>query len=154
MAENSGKSRSRLTGPFLAAIAGTLFGGGVVWVTQAVELRVHALNISYFDLAAVLLTAVAVIVTIFGGVLALAAIWGFQQLKRDAIAAAVSAGSHEVKGQIDQGALKDYIKEQIAALTEEEFSSTRMEDRIKHRVDAVTFGRPDEDRLLNDEEAP
>lgn len=107
---------------------------------------------SYADLAATLLSAVGVIVAIFGGVLALAAIWGFNQLKRDAVAAAENAGSTEIREQIENGALREYIKGEIGRLTVEEINSDRMEQRIKERVDAVTFGRPDEDRLLEEDE--
>jgi hypothetical protein len=107
---------------------------------------------SYADLAATLLSAVGVIVAIFGGVLALAALWGFNQLKRDAIAAAENAGSTEIREQIENGAIRDDIKGEIERLTAEEVNSERMDQRIKQRVDAVTFGRPDEDRLLEEDE--
>ncbi len=107
---------------------------------------------SYSDLAAILLTAVAVIVTIFGGVLALAAIWGFNQLKQDAVNGAKAAGSTEVREQIVNGAIRDYILNEIGRLADEEFRSERMEARIKRRVDSVTFGKPDEDRLLDEDE--
>ena len=93
-----------------------------------------------------------VIVAIFGGVLALAALWGFNQLKRDAITAAENAGSTEIREQIENGAIRDYIKGEIERLTAEEVNSERMDQRIKQRVDAVTFGRPDDDRLLEEDE--
>ncbi|TXC69602.1 hypothetical protein FSB78_00470 [Sphingomonas ginsenosidivorax] len=110
------------------------------------------MDMSYADLAATLLSAVGVIVAIFGGILAIAALWGFNQLKRDAITAAETAGSSEVREQIENGAIREYIKGEIERLTVEEVNSERMDQRIKRRVDAVTFGRPDDDRLLEDEE--
>jgi hypothetical protein len=106
---------------------------------------------SYADLAATLLSAVGVIVAIFGGVLAIAALWGFNQLKRDAVTAAETAGSNEIREQIENGALRTYIKGEIERLTVEEINSDRMEQRIIGRVDAVAFGRPDDDRLLEDD---
>jgi hypothetical protein len=106
---------------------------------------------SYAELAATLLTAVGVIVAIFGGVLALAAIWGFNQLKRDAIGAAHAAGTAEIKDYIKSGDIRDFIKGEIERLADEEFKSPRMNERIRSRVDAVAFGQPDKDRLLDDE---
>lgn len=108
---------------------------------------------TYADLAAILLTSVAVIVAIFGGVLALAALWGFNQLKRDAISAAERAGLGELKEQIENGPMRDYIKSEIERLTDEEFKSERMDKRINQRVDAVAFGRPADDKLLDEEAA-
>lgn len=134
------------------AFLGSLIGGAVVWVGQRGQFRLEPSSMSYSDLAAILLTAVAVIVTIFGGVLALAAIWGFNQLKQDAVNGAKAAGSTEVREQIVNGAIRDYILNEIGRLADEEFRSERMEARIKRRVDSVTFGKPDEDRLLDEDE--
>lgn len=131
---------------------GAVVGGAVVWIGQAGNFHLRPVGMSYADLAATLLSAVGVIVAIFGGVLALAALWGFNQLKRDAVAAAEIAGSDEIREQIENGALRDYIRGEIERLTVDEVNSDRMEQRIKQRVDAVTFGRPDEDRLLEENE--
>jgi hypothetical protein len=131
---------------------GAIVGGIVVWLGQTGSFHLQPVGMTYAELAATLLTAVGVIVAIFGGVLALAAIWGFNQLKLDAIAAAENAGSTEIREQVENGPLRDYIKAEIERLTVEEIASDRMEQRIKQRVDAVTFGRPEDDRLLEDEE--
>jgi hypothetical protein len=129
---------------------GAVVGGLTVWLAGRLDLQ--PIGMTYADLAAVLLTAVGVIVAIFGGVLALAAIWGFNQLKRDAIGAAENAGSTEIREQIENGAMRDYIRGEIERLSDEEFKSARMDKRINSRVDAVAFGRPDEDKLLEEEE--
>lgn len=131
---------------FLSAIV----GGVTVWLLGGLDVNPGGIN--YADLAAILLTAVGVIVAIFGGVLALAAVWGFNQLKRDAINAAETAGSRETKEQIENGTIRNYIKDEIARLTDEEFKSERMDRRINIRVDAVAFGRPAKDKLLDDGE--
>lgn len=131
---------------------GAVIGGAIVWIGQAGSFTLRPVGMSYADLAATLLSAVGVIVAIFGGVLALAALWGFNQLKRDAIAAAENAGSTEIREQIENGAIRDYIRGEIERLTAEEVNSERMDQRIKERVDAVTFGRPDDDRLLEEDE--
>ncbi|MBF0857633.1 hypothetical protein HKD24_00175 [Gluconobacter sp. LMG 31484] len=106
---------------------------------------------SYADLSAVLLSAVGVIVAIFGGVLAVAAFWGFNQVKQDAIQAAEKAGMREMKEQIESGSIKGDIMQEISKLTEKEFRSDRMEQRIKQVVDAVSFsyGNLKKDRELD-----
>ncbi|HVI87020.1 MAG TPA: hypothetical protein VM659_01900 [Dongiaceae bacterium] len=130
---------------------GAIAGGVVVWIGQAGSFHLWPVDMSYADLAATLLAAVGVIVAIFGGVLALAAIWGFNQLKRDAISAAQAAGASEIREQIENGTIRDYIRDEIERLTDEEFKSERMDERINRRVDALTFGRPNDDKLLDDE---
>lgn len=131
-------------------VGGGLVGGGIVWAAQAGELRLTPVGMSYADLAAVLLSAVGVIIAVFGGVLAIAAVWGFNQLKRDAISAAEKAGASEIREQIENGTVRDYIKGEVGRLADEEFNSKRMDDRINRRVDAVTFGRVDDDRELEE----
>lgn len=133
------------------AWAGAVAGGATVWIGQSGSFQLKPVGMSYADLAAILLTAVGTIVAIFGGVLALAALWGFKQLKRDAVEAAEAAGATEIKEQIENGTIRDYIKGEIERLADEEFKSARMDERINRRVDAVTFGRPEEDKLLEDE---
>lgn len=131
---------------------GAVVGGIVVWIGQAGNFSLRPVGMTYAELAATLLSAVGVIVAIFGGVFALAALWGFNQLKRDAIAAAEQAGSSEIREQIENGILKNYISGEIERLTAEELHSGRMDERINQRVDAVAFGRPNDDRLLEEEE--
>lgn len=134
-----------------STLLGGLIGGTVVWIGQSGSFRLIPADMSYSDLAAVLLAAVGVIVAIFGGVLALAAIWGFTQLKRDAVTAAEVAGASEIKQQINNGSIRDQILAEINRLTDAEFKSPRMDQRIQSRVDAVTFGRADADRLLEND---
>ncbi len=126
-------------------------GGVIVWTGQTGHFQLVPGSMSYADLSAILLSAVGVIVAIFGGVLALLALWGFNQLKRDAISAAENAGSAEIREQIENGAIRDYIRGEVERLSDEEFNSERMDQRINRRVDAVAFGRPDADRLLEED---
>jgi len=138
-------------GKVLFAFLGAIIGAAVILFTQNGYFRLLPERTSYLDLAAVLLTAVSVIVAIFAGVLALAAFWGFNQLKRDAILAATDAGSDEVREQIENGPLRDYIQGEIDRLIKEEVASDQMERRIRDRVDEIAFGSK-RDRDLNDEE--
>lgn len=133
------------------ALGGGIVGGGIVWLSQTGNLHLQSVEMSYADLAAILLTAVGVIVAIFAGVLALAAFWGFNQLKRDAISAAETSSLKEVREQIENGPVRNYIIGEIERLADEEFKSERMNMRIIRRVDAVTFGRPDADKELEED---
>lgn len=133
------------------ALGGGIVGGALVWLTQTGNFHLQPTEMTYADLAAILLTAVGVIVAIFAGVLALAAIWGFNQLKRDAISAAEISSLKEVREQIENGPVRNYIMGEIERLADEEFKSERMNARINRRVDAVAFGRPDADRELEED---
>lgn len=130
----------------LSAILGAIF----ILIMQGIPLKSE--GISYADLSAVLLSAVGVIVAIFGGVLAVAAFWGFNQVKQDAIQAAEKAGMREMKEQIESGSIKDDIMQEISKLTEKEFQSDMMEQRIKRVVHAVSFSNTRKDKELDGDE--
>lgn len=138
-------------GKVLFAFLGAIIGASFILFAQNGYFKLLPEKTSYLDLAAVLLTAVSVIVAIFAGVLALAAFWGFNQLKKDAILAATDAGAGEVREQIENGPLRDYIQNEIDRLIKEEVASDQMERRIRDRVDEIAFGSK-RDRDLNDEE--
>lgn len=105
---------------------------------------------SYQDLAAILLGAVGVIVAIFGGVLAIAAVWGFAQMKHEAVRGATTAALAELKEHIENGPLRDYILGDIERMIKAEVESDRMDRRIQERVDKAAFGTS-EDRLLKED---
>ena len=64
---------------------------GSLLTLYAVTGKLVPQGLSYVDLAATLLAAVSVIIAIFGGVLAIAAFWGFEQMRVAAITAATEA---------------------------------------------------------------
>lgn len=130
-------------------LIGGIIGGALVWIAQSGNISLSPTDLDYADLAAILLTAVAVIVAIFGGVLALAAVWGFKQLKEDAMEVAEQAGADEIKEQIENGRIRDYLVEEIGQLTEAEFNSARMDRRINRRIDAITYRNVGGDRELD-----
>ena len=115
---------------------------------------------SYQDLAAIMLGAVGVIVTIFGVVLAIAAFWGFEQMKKEAIRtacvqavpAATNAALEHLKEQVGNGDIRDFILSEVERLMNEELNSARMAKRIEVRVDQIVLGNDEEDRLLDKEE--
>ncbi len=134
----------------LIAGGSAAIGALVTCYAQTGHLNVIPADVSYPDLAAVLLSAVGVIVAIFGGVLAILAFWGFEQMKRDAVRGATQAALDELKEQIENGSTRDYIVTEIERLIVDEFKSRRMDQRIEERVDKIAMGGS-EDRLLDDE---
>lgn len=134
----------------LTAGVSAIIGALIASYAQTRHLDVIPAHISYPDLAAVLLSAVGVIVAIFGGVLAILAFWGFEQMKRDAVRGATQAALGELKEQIENGSTRDYILAEIERLIVDEFKSRRMDQRIQERVDKIAMGGS-EDRF--DEEA-
>jgi Tfp pilus assembly protein PilE len=105
---------------------------------------------SYADLAATLLAAVGVIVAIFGGILALTALWGFNQMKQEAVRSATAAALSETKEQIENGTIRRYILEEVEARITEIVASSDFDRRVRARVDQIVLGNPD-DRFLEDE---
>jgi hypothetical protein len=111
---------------------------------------------SYQDLAAIMLGAVGVIVTIFGVVLAIAAFWGFDQMKKEAIRsaclqavpAATDAALEHLKEQVGNGDVRHFILGEVERLMTEELNSPRMAKRIEVRVDQIVLGNDEEDRVL------
>lgn len=146
------QSKQPDAGRVLFAFLGAIIGAFIVLICQNGTVRLVPNGTTYSDLAALLLTAVSVVVAIFGGVLALAALWGFNQLKKDAVSAAANAGATEVAEQIENGQLRDYIQAEIDRLIRAEVDSERMERRIRDRVDQVTFGSARDRDLEEDAE--
>lgn len=105
-------------------------GAAFILLTQRGSFSLLPEKTTYLDLAAVLLGAVSVIVAVFGGVLALLALWGFKQLKTDAISAAALAGTAEVKEQVEKGALRDYIHGEIDEMIKAEIASPEMHGKL------------------------
>lgn len=136
------------TGWILPLVIGAVAGGFASLIFFSFLGNLTPNGVSFLDLAAILLTAVAVIVTVLGVAFALAAFWGFAELKRSAVAAAETAAVKEVKEQIENGTVRTYIREAIR----EEIESPRMERRINVRVDEVVQGNPDKDRELEYDE--
>lgn len=116
----------------LWAFLGGILGGAFALFLRGGGIRFTPSEVKYEDLAAVLLAAVGVIVAVFGVVLAILAFWGFSQLRKDSIKAAVTAAL----SQVDRA-----VKQEIA--------SPETERRIRERVDQVAMGRADKDRDLD-----
>lgn len=113
--------------PHLGRVIWTLLGGilgaAFVLVLYGASVVVTDGDMKFEVFAGILLTAVAVIVTVFGAVLAVLAFWGFSQMKRDSTRAAVNTA-----------------KRQVDTLIREEIASPEMERRIRNRVDEIALG--------------
>lgn len=131
-----------------AALLGSIVGGAFIAFLSTGEIK--AAGITYPDLAAILLSAVGVIVAIFGGVLAIAAFWGFQQMKQEAVRTATEASLIETKEQIENGSIRRYILEEVEARVAAIVASPDFERRVEARVDQIVLGNP-EDLILNEE---
>ncbi|GAB5481993.1 MAG: hypothetical protein Pars92KO_17500 [Parasphingorhabdus sp.] len=125
----------------IGSIAGAL--SSVILLSVIGDLTPSGVN--YLDLAAVMLAAAGVLVTVLGVIFAIAAFWGFSQLKQNAVSAAETEAINEVREQIENGAIRDYISSAV----QKEIDSPRMETRIKRRVDEVVMGNPEKDEELN-----
>jgi len=132
----------------LFAFLGAVIGAGLMGFIGTGSLKSG--DMSYADLAAVLLAAVGVIVAIFGGVLAIAAFWGFQQMKQEAVRTSTDAAMTEVREQIENGNIRRYILDEVEARIAEVVASSDFDRRVRDRVDQIVLGRPD-DRLLDDD---
>lgn len=134
-----------------SAVAGSL----AMSYAQTGRLYVAPANISYPDLAAILLSAVGVIVAIFGGILAILAFWGFEQMKRHSVRGATQASLDELKEQIENGPTRDYILAEIERLIVDEFKSRRMDQRIQERIDKIAMGGAEDrfDEEVEEDEA-
>ena len=141
--------------PLCVAASGAI-GGLITSYAQSGHLYLFPVG-NYQDLAAILLGAVTVVVATFGGVVAIAAFWGFAQMKREAVRtateravpAASEAAIDELKEQIENGKVRDYILSEVERLMDAELKSDRIAKLIEERVDKIALGSA-EDRLLDE----
>lgn len=101
----------------VVALGGGLAGGIALWIAQGNSLVLVPAQMTYSDLVAVLLTGVSLVVSIFGVIMAVLAIWGYAHFKRvvqDAsvesarVAATESAKAH-VAEDLKTGEIRQYI---------------------------------------------
>jgi hypothetical protein len=91
---------------------------------------------TYADMAAIMLGAVAVIVTVLGVFIAILAVWGYSQFRN----MATSAASSHIDAQIKDGQLKVQIETVINAYLDKELSSAgNLRKIIEERADFVVY---------------
>ncbi|WP_176592102.1 hypothetical protein [Sphingobium sp. EM0848] len=98
-------------------------------------------------MAATLLAAVALIITVLGVGLAIAAFWGFDQVRgaseKAAKRAAKKVATEEVGRHMQQAEIREYLKREAEKILD----SSTVSEMIQRRVDAVIFGGGREDEL-------
>lgn len=85
---------------------------------------------SYSDLAALLLTAVAIIVTVLGVFIAILAFWGYSQFRRSSKSAAVQF----VKAELENGKIRKEISEIVVAEVVRQLDDGKLKDIIEDAV--------------------
>ncbi len=148
MAKKSQNDKSASGGWILPLVVGGITGAlsSIVLLSWLGDITPN--GVSYTDLAAVLLTAVGVLVTVLGVIFAIAAFWGFAELKRSAVNAAEAASIDHVREQIKNGSVRDYLSKAVS----EEIESPQTEARINKRVDEIVLGNPEKDDELEEDE--
>jgi type III secretory pathway component EscU len=119
----------------MSALIGGVLGGAAVFFLQSGHLNLKPATMTFEQFAGILLTAVAVIVAVFGAGLAILAFWGFRQLKQASIEASVKMA-----------------KDQVDEIIRQEISSPEMEQRIRNRVDEILLGSEKDKELDEDPE--
>lgn len=84
------------------SVLGGFVGGVVVWLVQGNTFYLMPQSMSYSDLVAVLLTAVSLIVAIFGVVMAILAIWGYRNFKNVVRNASLTRAEEVVKTMVTE----------------------------------------------------
>lgn len=137
----------------LGAIVGAAF---ISFLTTG---GVKANNISYFDLAAVMLAAVTLVLTVLGLAIAVAAIYGYRAFM-DTSSETATRVAREEAILIATDVVKDYIANsaeqlliaQAEAVALRVISPQRLQQLIREQVDAVLLGSEADDELDKDEE--
>jgi len=88
---------------------------------------------TYADLAATLLSAAAVLLTIIGIFIAALAIWGFAAFR----SVAKTAAKGHVSAQIKGGDLRNHIEELVKTYLSDELASGNLRSEFERRLDEV-----------------
>jgi hypothetical protein len=137
----------------LGAIVGAAF---ISFLTTG---GVKANGISYSDLAAVMLAAVTLVLTVLGLAIAVAAIYGYRAFM-DTSSETATRVAREEAILIATDVVKDYIANsaeqlliaQAEAVALRVISPQRLQQLIREQVDAVLLGSQADDELDEDEE--
>lgn len=72
-------------------------------------------------------------------------------MKQEAVDSATEAALAETREQIENGVIRTYILDEVAARIAETVESADFDQRVRARVDQIVLGNP-EDRLLEVDE--
>ena len=122
-----------------AASAGSVIGAALLWVFQGNSLRLVPEQMSYADLAAVMLSAVSVLVTILGVIVAIVAIWGYSHFK----GIAENSAKSQVSNELEKGTLKQHLENSVTSFMQREFGdSGKLRTLLEERVDQIIIAGP------------
>ena len=136
------------------AFLGAIIGGALVWLCSTRELHVLPLNVSYDDLSAVALTAVTVILAVYGLAAAFAALYGYREfMKRSSATAAriakmeaTPAAIAEVQEYLRTQA-EPFLKAQAESVAVRVITPEALRDLIREQINAVTLGDSKDDKM-------
>jgi hypothetical protein len=110
---------------------------------------------SYADMAALMLGAVGVLVTVLGVFMAILALWGYSQFK----VAASSAALQHVKSELEEGQLRDELKKLLVQEVIKQMDDGKLRKILEERADRFLISGPsiranedDNDNPMGDEE--
>lgn len=130
-------------------LGAAVIGGATVWLAQGHSLKILPEDISYADLIAVLLTAVSLIVGIFGVVMAILAIWGYSHFKL-----VVTEASDKTAREVAEQIAKEHVSQDLADGKTRQFISQLVEEHMRNLEDpryiAWREQRSKEAQLLNE----
>lgn len=124
----------------LIGVASGVIGALAVLAGQGFELHVTPVGMTYADLAATALSAVAVLTTVVGLFIAGLAIWGFTALR----GMAKSAAKAHVSAQLREGELRTHLEKVVTEFLAGEFKDGKLRRLLEDRVDAIMFSGPAE----------
>lgn len=117
------------------AIIGGLLSGCLVWYGQTGSFSFAPTTMTYPELAAVILTGVAVLVTVLGVFIAVLTVWGYSQFK----SIAQNAAKDHISDQLKNGEIRTHIEKNVQGFLEAEFKSGNLRKLIEERVDYVIY---------------
>jgi hypothetical protein len=132
--------------------------GVVITVSSLVGFHISPMDIaelemSYADMAAIMLGAVSVIVTVLGVFIAILALWGYSQFKKSAMRAA----AHHVSNALESGSLRTEVERLIISEVVSQLDGGKLEKIMEDRVNRALFSgaqrrtRSDDDPIGDEE---
>lgn len=138
----------------IAGAIGGLTGGLLLWLILGIASGLMPGEILYTDLAAVLLTAVAVLVTALGVFGAIMAVWGYGQLKDTAENVALKHIQEMLEpGKKIQVSIEKLVLETIRKSLQDKYDDGTLTSLVKERVDQVAFSSKRSVDLVQDLDA-
>lgn len=112
-------------------------------------------TMSYADMAALMLGAVGVLVTVLGVFMAILALWGYSQFK----VAASNAALDHVKSELEEGQLRDELNKLLVQEVIKQMDDGKLRRILEERADRFLISGPsiranedDNDNPMGDEE--